>query len=151
MISRSALGLSVILLICSSAFASGERITERHFQRIKQAKSILDQLEPRSIGQIADELNQTDHPQSHLQIYEAVAATYMELVDQQDIRDEEQRKELYNQIRLNVAFIQFGGDFGSSSGTKLDRWIRRRLKNHLPREILKNEKMFFSADDWNKK
>jgi len=119
-------------------------------QRIHEAKMLVEDIEPRSVRDISEELHETASPEGNLQIFEAVAATYNDLVTVKDIVDEKGKKDLYDQIRLNVAFIQFGGDPNSQGGKKIDRWIRQALMKYLPRELMNDDEMFHSADEWKK-
>jgi len=118
--------------------------------RILDAKTLVADLDPRSVEDISIELRSTSSPEGNLQIYEAVAATFRDLVINGDVTDEVGKKNLYDQIRMNVAFIQFGGNPNTSSGKKIDRWIRQTLMKYLPQDLLKDEDMFYSAEEWSK-
>jgi len=119
--------------------------------RILDAKTLVADLDSRSVEDISIELRSTSSPEGNLQIYEAVAATFRDLVINGDVTDEAGKKNLYDQIRMNVAFIQFGGNPNNKSGKKIDRWIRQTLMKYLPRDLLKDEDMFYSAEEWSKR
>jgi len=137
--------LTFLILPQSAQASNGD---SEFLARIHHAKMLVADIDPRSVEDISRELHSTSSPQGNLQIFEAVAATYRDLVVNGDIADEAGKKNLYDQIRMNVAFIQFGGNPNTRSGKKIDRWIRQTLMKYLPRKLLKDKDMFYSADEW---
>ena len=115
--------------------------------RIRDAKMLVKDLDPRTVEDIYHQLHATSSPEGNLQIYEATAATYRDLVESKEVTDEAGKKNLYDQIRMNVAFIQFGGN-PSGGGKKIDRWIRQTLMKYLPKGLLKDKDIFHSAEEW---
>ncbi|MEK7377063.1 MAG: hypothetical protein AABZ57_07910, partial [Candidatus Margulisiibacteriota bacterium] len=111
-------------------------LTAQHERRIGQANRLLAEVDRRSANDICDEFNKTAAPEANVKIYEAVAATYDDLVKSKDIQDAAQKVHLYDQIRLNVAYIQFGGDPEYDGGKLLDRWIRQALVRYLPKDLM---------------
>ena len=119
--------------------------------RIQNARALVADHDRRSVADISRQLHATSSAEGNLQIYEAVAATYRDLVASGKITGEIGKKNLYDQIRMNVAFIQFGGDPNYRGGAKINRWIRQTLLNYLPKSLMKDEDMFYSADEWSNK
>jgi len=107
---------------------------------------MIEEVESRPVEQILEAFNRAPAPEANLQIYEAVALTYRDLVRRKDITEPGAKILLYNQIRMNVAYLQFGGDAESGKSKKLDLWIRQTLLRYLPREVLENEKIFYALD-----
>ncbi len=118
--------------------------------RIHDAKMLVADLDPRTVEDISRDLQSTSSPEGNLQIFEAVASTFRDLVIDGNIVDDKGKKNLYDQIRMNVAFIQFGGNPNLRNGKKIDRWIRQTLMKYLPRELMKDDDIFYSADEWKK-
>lgn len=142
------------LLICFLIFPQfvQANIHEGAFvDRIHSAKMLIEDSEPRSVEDISMELQLTSSPEGNLQIFEAVAATYRDLVLDGNIVDDKGKKDLYDQIRMNVAFIQFGGNPNQRGAKKVNRWIRQALLKHLSKDLMNDEDMFYSADEWKKK
>jgi hypothetical protein len=138
--------VTVLLFAVGWAGPVGAGLSDQHAQRVAQARKILAEVDLRSAQDIIDAFNRTTAPEANLQIYEAVAATYDDLVRRKQVTDPASKKSLYNQIRLNVAYLQFGGDPDAENGKKLDLWIRQTLFRHLPRELMENPAIFHSLD-----
>ena len=135
-----------MFLFSGTAYAVEGPLTGAHLARIEQVKQILGQVEDRPARQIMDEFNRTSAPQGNLQILEAVSATYQDLVDRKKVTDMEEKKQLYNLIRLNVAYLQFGGNIGYQGDKKINLWIRQTLARHLPQELMQNQQVFYTLD-----
>lgn len=134
-----------VLLFVGGLVEAG--LTGGQEERVAEARTLLEEVDLRSAQEIIDEFNRTPAPQANLQIYEAVAATYAELVKRKEVTGAASKKNLYNQIRLNVAYLQFGGDPDSESSRKLDLWIRQTLVRHLPRELMDDPAVFHSLGE----
>ena len=119
-------------------------LTDAHTRRLEQANYILREVDLRPLPMIIEEMNRTASPEGNLQIYEAVAATYQEIVDRKHITDSERKQSLYDSIRMNVAFMQFGGGIEHKGDKVLDRWIRQTLARHLPEGVFDNDQLFHS-------
>jgi len=138
----------LILILISPQLAQADSGEDAFLARIHDAKMLVKDLDLRSVEDISRELRTTSSPEGNLQIYEAIAATFRDLVVSGDVTDEAGKKNLYNQIRMNVAFIQFGGNLNDRSGKKIDRWIRQTLVKYLPKDLMKDEDIFYSGDEW---
>jgi len=140
----------LIIMILLTAPTSALANEDTFLARIHSAKMLVTDHDPRSVEDILRELQKTSSAEGNLQIYEAVAATYRDLVVDKNVIDEADQKNLYDQIRMNVAFIQFGGDPNYSGGKKINRWIRQTLMKYLPRDLINDETIFHSAEEWKK-
>ena len=132
-----------LLLVSPPVAASKAHLSDTHLARLVQAQKLLADVDSRSQSEIIDELNQTSFPEGNLQIYEAVAATYKELTQHKDIARINKKKRLYDFIRLNIAYLQFGGEIGQGN-KDLNALIRQTLQRHLPKELLDNDQLFYS-------
>ncbi|OGX35210.1 MAG: hypothetical protein A3C36_03105 [Omnitrophica WOR_2 bacterium RIFCSPHIGHO2_02_FULL_52_10] len=142
---RAAAG-AVLFAVLWSAAPAGAGLTGGQEKRVAQARMLLEEVDARSAREIIDEFNRTPAPLANLQIYEAVAATYAELVKRKEMTDAAAKKQLYNQIRLNVAYLQFGGDPEGENSRKLDLWIRQTLFRHLPRGLMDDPAVFHTLE-----
>ncbi len=142
---KTALTLIIILVIPQLVRAnSGE---DAFLARIHDAKMLVAELDSRTVEDIFREFHATSSPEGNLQIYEATAATYRDLMESKEVTGEVEKKNLYDQIRMNIAFIQFGGN-PNGGGAKIDRWIRQTLMKYLSRDLMKEENIFHSVDEW---
>ena len=139
--------LALIGLICAvPAQAAKARLTEAEVARVDAARRILAEVDTRPLQAIVGEINEAPYPEGNLQIYEAVAATYRELVKAKEITEIGHKQSLYNSIRMNVAFLQFGGDINHTGDKLLHQWIRQELRRHLPEGLMENEQLFYSLE-----
>ena len=89
----------LFLFVAVSVEAVGTRLSTQDFARIRDAQEILAEVDLRSTDDIEFEFNQTEDPQGNLQIHEAVAATYQDLIERKGIIAVGKKKELYDYIR----------------------------------------------------
>ena len=118
-------------------------LPEQALQRVQQYKSMLKDVEPRPAKAIIAELENSDHPMLNLQIKEAMAKTFTDIVREQNVEGEGKRKWLYSMVALNMANLQFGGSSGSNP---LNTMILRKLKKNLPPEVLAQKGFHISLD-----
>jgi len=134
-----------MLFVPTPAIAAEGYLSNAHVVRVTQAQQLLADVDTRSQNETIDEFNRAAFPEGNLQIYEAVAATYKELTQQKGITELNQKRRLYDFIRLNIAYLQFGGSI--EQGDKdLNRWIRQTLRRHLPKELFDNDQLFHSLE-----
>jgi hypothetical protein len=127
-------------------YASGH-LTASDIEHLKAVKALLDGIDTKSLRETIDELEKTRHPQINLQIREAMAKTYTDIVREIDVKGQKKKEWLYSMVCLNMAYFQFGGSQGKSgSTTELNRLIRQRLKKYLPPEALKQSGFLYSLE-----
>jgi len=144
----------LLIFICMFALTQPVQANvnnDEFLERIHHARLLLAGQDPRTVEDIEKEFKATKSPEGNLRIYEAVAATFRELAEEKEITKDEDKKNLYDKIRMNVAFIQFGGEAAGDNGKTIDRWIRQTLVKHLPEDLREDKKLFHSQEDWKKK
>jgi len=114
---------------------AGSGLTEQDMERIKAFTALVRDLDMKSLQQTVHEIEEADYPQLELQIKEAVAKTYADIVVEQTVVEQKQKEWLYSMVTMNMAYLQFGAD-PDDSGTVLNRIIRRKLMKYLTSEIL---------------
>jgi hypothetical protein len=116
--------------------------TEQDLARINAYKQLIKEVDAKSARQTADELAKTRYPQLNLELKEAMARTYADIVRQQNVAPKN-RPWLYSKIALNMAYLQFGG---GKTDDALNNLICRKLKEHLPEGISKRPGFHYSVD-----
>lgn len=127
--------------------AQAQRLSKAQIERVKACKTILREVDDKPLQSIINDLENRPYPEENLQILEAVAGTYEEIVREQNLTDLAQKERLHGMIRLNMAYLQFGGSedtVGGASG--LNYWICRKLKAHLPAAIWNHPGIFHSIE-----
>lgn len=128
-------------------YASHGVFTAQDIQRLKTVKQLLDGIDTKSLQQTMDELGKTRHPQLNLQMREAMAKTYTDIVKEENVSGQKKKEWLYSMVCLNMAYLQFGGVQGApGSTTALNRLIRRKLKEYLSANVLKQLGVFYSLE-----
>lgn len=148
---RRLLPLIIFISLAVSAhaqenYASGH-LTASDIERVKAVKTLLDGIDTKSLRETIDELEKTRHPRINLQIREAMAKTYTDIVKEIDVKGQKKKEWLYSMVCLNMAYLQFGGSQGApGSTTELNRLIRQKLKKYLPSGALKQPGFFSSLE-----
>jgi hypothetical protein len=141
--SKKVLFLITFLFLTASAHA----FTAEELQRLVAVKQLLYSVDTKSLQQTIDELQKTRHPVINLQIKEAVAKTYADIVKEEDVSGQKKKEWLYSMVCLNMAYLQFGGAVGDKGGTtSLNRLIRRKLKAYLPLNVLNRPGFLYSLE-----
>ena len=141
----------IFIFLAASAYAQGNyrsgQLTASDIERVKVVKALLYGIDTKSLRETIDELEKTRHPQINLQIREAMAKAYTDIVSEIDVKGQKKKEWLYSMVCLNMAYLQFGGSQGKSgSTTELNRLIRRKLKEYLPPNALKRDGFFYSLE-----
>jgi hypothetical protein len=137
---RILLSLIIFIFLATSAHAQGDYrsgyLTASDIERVKAVKVLLYDVDTKSLQETIDELEKTRHLQINLQIREAMAKTYTDIVGEINVKGQKKKEWLYSMVCLNMAYLQFGGSQGKSgSTTELNRLIRRKLKEYLPLNV----------------
>lgn len=131
--------LLVLLLLLSfsvTTFADGS-LTAIQLQRVRQYKNQLSEVNSEPLDKTIDWLAAQRYPEIHLQIEEAVAQSYTQLIKEHQLTKLKDKRWLYGMIKLNVAYLQFtaGQEGASGADAALNRLIQRTLKKYLSPEI----------------
>ena len=144
--------LRVTLIVFLNFFILGgttqaDELTSQQITRVATVKNLLGSIEKRSSDELAKHIGKTHSTELQLQIWEAVAVTYKDMIKQYGVETQERREWLYSMIQLNMAYFRLGGEQEeSTTDTALNLTIRRKLKEHLPANFFSNRSVFFSLD-----
>ena len=116
----------------------GRPLTSEELQRIQEVKETLGEVDGKTLQQTIRELERSPHPLINLEMHEAMAKAYTDIVKELAVEWQKKKEWLYSMICLNMAYLQFGGGTGKpGSTTELNRLIRRKLVRYLPAEVLR--------------
>ena len=139
--------LVVFTFLAASAHAQGNFPTSQDIERVRAVKALLYGIDTKSLQETIEELGKTRHPQINLQMREAMAKTYADIVREVNVEGQKKKEWLYSMVCLNMAYLQFGGGQGTpGSTTSLNRLIRRKLKEYLPPHALKQAGFLYSLE-----
>lgn len=130
--------LTATFFLMTVVSAGAETLNTKQIERLRAVKLMLADVESKSLTQMQRELEATDDPAMQLDIKEAMARAYSEIVQEQQVSGKGRKVWLYSMVALNMAYFQFGGSKDSAAGaTNLNKLIRQKLKTHLPAGIFK--------------
>jgi len=143
--------LVIFISLAASVHAEGSYkaryLTASDIERVKALKVLLYGVDTKSLQETINELEKTRHPQLSLQMKEAMAKTYVDIVKEINVEGQEKKEWLYSMVCLNMAYLQFGGTQGKyGSTTELNRLIRQKLIGYLPPGVLKQSGFLYSLE-----
>jgi hypothetical protein len=116
-------------------------------ERLKDCKNILGEVDNEPLYQKIEKLDTASNPEENLQILEAVAKTYAEIIQEREVEGLKKREWLHSMIQLNMAYLQLGGMRDKSGDHEpLNGLIRRKLKRYLPKELQNNTEIFYTLE-----
>jgi hypothetical protein len=122
---------------------SSGRLSIQQMQRLESCRRLTEDIDDKSLQAAIAQLDNSPDPEENLQLLEAVARTYAEIVRDQKVSGLEKKKWLYSMVTLNMAYLQLGGlDVNPPGDTSLNKLIRRKLKEHMPPELKENKNLF---------
>lgn len=146
---KSFLLLIVFIFLTAPAHAQTSHgsgyLTTQEIERLRAVKELLGGIDRKSLQETVSELKKSHHPEINVEMQEAMARTYMDLVRDFNIDGQKKKEWLYSMVCLNMAYLQFGGSPGKyGSTTELNRLIRQKLMKYLPADILKQPGFIYS-------
>jgi len=135
----------LILMLTAPLAGFAGTLTPAQINRVTVAKQLLGGADPRTVGAISAELAKSRHTEGDLQILEAVAKTYKEMITEYPQATQSKKEWLHSMVLLNMAFFQFGGN-SEANDTGLNITIRRKLKKYLSPELLADPNLFYSLE-----
>jgi len=143
--------LIIFISLTASVYAQGNyktrHLTESDIERVRAVKALLYGIDTKSLRETIEELEKTRYPQINLEMREAMAKTYTDIVRQINVKWQKKKEWLYSMVCLNMAYLQFGGSQGTpGSATELNRLIRQKLKAYLPSNVLKQAGFLYSLE-----
>jgi hypothetical protein len=144
------LPLIIFIFLATSAHAQGKQTyfpAPQDIERVKAVKALLYGVDTKSLRETIDELEKTRHPRINLQIREAMAKAYTDIVREINVNGQKKKEWLYSMVCLNMAYLQFGGGHGThGSAGSLNRFIRQKLRKYLPPDALKQPGFLYSLE-----
>ena len=110
-------------------------LTAPEIEHVKAFKKLIRDVDGKSLMQTIAEIETAANPQLELQMQEAIAKTYADIVLEEKVGDLKQKEWLYSMVTINMAYLQFGAK-QDDSGNALNRMIRKKLREYLPPEVL---------------
>ncbi len=143
--------LTIFLFLITSAYAEqGYRyghLTAQEIERVRQVEALLGGVDTKSLRETINELERSRHPYINLEVKEAMAKAYTDIVREINVEGQSKKEWLYSMVCLNMAYLQFGGDEGRpGSTTELNRLIRKKLMEYLPSDLLKQFGSMYSLE-----
>jgi hypothetical protein len=129
------LGLLVFTFAPIMASAAGAQLSDPQISRIKAYRLLVANIDPQPLAQAVAELERTRYPLVNLQIKEAMARAYADIVREQKVEGKSKQQWLYSMIKLNMAYLQFAGKAPGQDRDPLNQLIRQTLRTHLPPDI----------------
>src|SRR3989338_3875838 len=77
--------------------------------RAEKVKKLLGDADTHTLSIILGEIKKSSYPEGELQIHEAVAQTFRDMVQKYQPADKEARIRLLDKVRMNMAYFQLGG------------------------------------------
>ena len=120
-------------------------LTMEERERLRVCKRLLAGVDGKSFEESLLDIEQSSSPHENLQILEAEAKVFAEIVQEQNVVGQKKKEWLYSMVTLNMAYLQLAGiDAKQSQDSPLDKLIRRKLKEHLPSYLKENQEVFHS-------
>lgn len=141
----------IFLFLTTSVYPQGNEgrryLTAQEIERVKAVKALLYGIDTKSLQETIHELEKTRHPQINLEMREAMAKTYADIVKEVNVEGQKKKEWLYSMVCLNMAYLQFGGSKGAAGSTSsLNRLIRQKLIKYLPGHALEKPGYFYSLE-----
>ena len=142
----------IIFIFLSSSAHAGEyykatHLTLQEIERVRVIKDLLVGVDTKSLRETITELEKSRHLQIDLQMKEAMAKAYVDIVKEINVEGQHKKEWLYSMVCLNMAYLQFGGDKGTrGSTTELNRLIRQKLIAYLPPNFRKQSGSLYSLE-----
>ena len=128
-------------------YREGSGLTPLQIERLKVCRELLQEVDNKPLQTRIRELEKAPYPEENLQILEAVARTYDEIVREQKVEGQKNKEWLHSMITLNMAYFQLGGLHASDGNQDpLNRLIRHKLKEYLSSALLNRPEIFTSVN-----
>jgi hypothetical protein len=145
--------LTFFMLLACGMFLVGQEktaaalggLTPEQYERVKACKDLLAGIDNKSLEATVEELTQSKTPEADLQISEAIAKTYAELVKEYQVESKERKEWLFSMVQLNMGYLRLGGGQNQPEGA-LNGLIWVKLKKYLSPDLLNDSKLFYSIE-----
>jgi len=132
--------LIFLLLLVAPVYAANP-LSPAQRDRIMTTKQLLADVDKHSLAETVKEIEGSPFPEGILQLREAAATTYSELINEYAIVNQTTKENLYNKILLNLAYIQMGGAERGYTGGGWDKLIQQKLRAAISPELLEDRRL----------
>lgn len=136
--------LMAAMAIAGPALANS--LSAGQMSRLQDYKALIREVDGMSLQEDIRRLEQSGYPEQTLQIMEAMARTYTDLIREQNIQALPDRRWLFSMVQLNMAYMRLAGSPDVQGTNSLNRMIIKKLRSYLP-ETLMRHPAFFDAMD----
>lgn len=137
--------LTVFFFMIFVSTVSAGTLSQSQVERVKAVRALLAGVDNRTLQDTISELANSKFPEGNLEIMEAIAATYQEMVSEYQVEGQAKKEWLHSMVCLNMAYLQAGG-IAERSDTGLNMVIRRKLKKYLSPQLLSDPELFYSVE-----
>ena len=116
-------------------------LSTQQLDRVKVAKDLLRGVDGKSLEMTIQDIENSPYPEGNLQIFEAIASTYKEMLKEYNLPDQSQKEWLHSMVLLNMAYIQLAGEKTKKIDSRLNMLIRDKLKERLSDKLLKDPRI----------
>lgn len=135
----------LIHTVCVGAtFANG--LSPTQMDRLKDYKSLIREVDGMGLQEDIRRLEHSGYPEQTLQIMEAMARTYIDLIREQNIEAPADRKWLFSMVQLNMAYMRLAGSPDVQGTNPLNRMIIKKLRSYLPEDLMRHPAFFDAMD-----
>lgn len=145
-------GLAITIFFLSlsivSPLAAQEKLRADQMQRLRHMMRILQDVDKNSEDQIIVDITYTQPIEGQLQLREIIAETFQDLTTKFELTSLRGKRNLYQRIQMNMAFLQMGGmKLDQLPPTSLDQEIVLYLKKQIPKDLVADERLFYTLEE----
>ena len=148
--------LSLIIFLLASSTVHAEKtydhftesgrtghLTSEEIERLKECKRLMQDADETSFAEALATIEKSPYPHDSLQLLEAAAETYTEIVKEQNIIEQKRKEFLLTKINFNMAYLQLAGvDTEQQQDTALNKMIRWKLRQHILSSLKEHSPLF---------
>ena len=138
--------LVIVLFFLMFAVSVHAQPSSAQLERVMAVRELLQEADNKSLEETLEQLRASTYLEGNLQIMEAVAATYRDMVEEYQVEGQAKKEWLHSIVLLNMAYFQMGGSGEEENDTGLNIVIRRKLKQYLPADLLADRRLFHSLE-----
>ena len=139
--------IAVLGAVTLPAAAHADRyLTPLETGQVETAKQMLGSVHKKSLKLTVTEIENAPYTTGQLILFKAMAKTFKDITAKNPDLTPKQKERIYEQILLRAAYIQFGGNPGSGSDTKLGLLIQETLLKNIPKKLLADKRFVQSLN-----
>lgn len=120
-------------------------LTPQQVERVKAFKQLIKDVDTKSLQQTIDDVSAMKDPSLELELQEAIARTYADIVQEHKVTEQKTKEWLWSVIKINMAYLQLGGQKDESTNG-LHVIIRQKLREYLPSDILRQPGFLYKLE-----